>query len=405
MIAATIPDVESQRLAVLHELSILDTLEEEAYDDLTMLAAQICQTPIALVTLIDSDRQWFKSRRGLAPRETPRDIAFCSHAILDNEPFIVNDSAQDIRFCDNPLVTDTPHIRFYAGAPLIFEPGIHLGTLCVIDNRARELSAEQQHALLALARQVVSQLKLRLRVSELQQLDQAKDNFVAMVSHELRTPLTSINGALSILAQSTLHPSSEAVHEQTANLISIAHRNSTRLIHIVNDILDIAKLRAGKMLMRFDICSASFIAAQAAELNSAYCDKCGCKLTLSIRCADDVMIKADASRLQQVLSNLISNAAKFSPQGDSIELALEITGAHTLRFSITDHGPGIPPHARNLLFKRFSQVTLEPNEKLPGTGLGLSISKQIIELHGGTIGVESEPGIQTTFFFTLNRVT
>lgn len=143
MIAAPIPEVESQRLAVLHELSILDTLEEEAYDDLTMLAAQICQTPIALVTLIDSDRQWFKSRRGFAPRETPRDIAFCSHAILDNKPFIVNDSAQDIRFRDNPLATDPPHIRFYAGAPLIFEPGIHLGTLCVIDSKARELSAEQ----------------------------------------------------------------------------------------------------------------------------------------------------------------------------------------------------------------------------------------------------------------------
>ena len=199
MISAPKPQNEAARQQALDELQILDTLEEQVYDDLTLIATEICQTPIALVSLIDRDRQWFKSHQGLDAHETPRELAFCAHAILDDHVFVVEDTLKDERFHDNPLVTGGPNIKFYAGAPLILRNNIRVGTLCVIDDHARPFSDKQRQALEALARQVVSQLELRLQVQALTRLDHAKDEFISIVNHELRTPLTSVYGSLALL--------------------------------------------------------------------------------------------------------------------------------------------------------------------------------------------------------------
>jgi len=161
------PRNESQRLQKLQCYNVLDTKPEAAYDDLTQLASLICQTPIALISLIDKERQWFKSVAGLHTRETHRDLAFCAHAILSSATLIVSDALQDPRFADNDLVTGEPHIRFYAGAPLVTPDGFVLGTLCVIDSQPRTLSQQQVIALESLARQVVSQLELRLNLKRL----------------------------------------------------------------------------------------------------------------------------------------------------------------------------------------------------------------------------------------------
>ncbi len=168
-VTAPLPANEAERLAELGTYDVIDTLPEQAYDDITYLASRICETPIALVSLVDEKRQWFKSRVGLDTEETSRDQAFCAHAILEPEElFIVNDASADQRFAENPLVRDDPSIRFYAGAPLVTSSGNALGTLCVIDRAPRDLDDDERESLRALARQVMAQLELRRSLSAMQ---------------------------------------------------------------------------------------------------------------------------------------------------------------------------------------------------------------------------------------------
>ncbi|MBD2104279.1 GAF domain-containing protein [Leptolyngbya sp. FACHB-261] len=158
------PEQEAARLEALRQYRILDTPSEQAYDDFTALASFICEVPIALISLVDAERQWFKSQLGLEVNETSRNISFCGHTILSDQTMVVNDALCDERFLDNPLVKSAPGIRFYAGAPLITPEGYVIGSLCVIDRKPRDLSEAQRTALEAIARQVVTQLEFR-RVS------------------------------------------------------------------------------------------------------------------------------------------------------------------------------------------------------------------------------------------------
>lgn len=164
---AKTPTQEATRLKALEQYNILDTPPESSYDDITAMAAYICDVPIALISLVDAERQWFKSKVGLEVRETSRDVSFCAHAILDDQIMVVNDALKDERFSDNQLVTCAPNIRFYAGVPLVTPEGQALGTLCVIDHQPRQLSKKQVKTLESLARQVVTQLELRRVLAQL----------------------------------------------------------------------------------------------------------------------------------------------------------------------------------------------------------------------------------------------
>ncbi len=164
---APLPKNEAKRLKVLWQYDVLDTVPEEVFDDLTDLAAHICEAPIALISLVDENRQWFKSRVGTSLKETSRDISFCAHAILQNGLFVIADATKDPRFRDNPIVTGPPQVRFYAGVPLKSPDGYALGTLCVLDKKPKQLRAEQKRALMVLARHVETQLELRRHAKEL----------------------------------------------------------------------------------------------------------------------------------------------------------------------------------------------------------------------------------------------
>lgn len=400
VISADLTENEEERIRKLEELSILDTLEEQAYDDLTKLAAEICHTPIALVSLVDRNRQWFKSHHGLDARETAREHAFCSHAILGDDIFVVEDSSKDERFFDNPLVTGDPLVKFYAGAPLIMDNHLNVGTLCAIGHEARTITPEQKDALKALARQVVTQLELRLKIKELEILDKAKDKFIAMVSHELRTPLTAIFGSLSLLANGD----PEALSDEQYQLIDISYRNTENLLNIVNDILDLAKLESGMLEIQLLPLNLIDLLKKSVQLNEPYCKQCDCEIIFNL--SEDVaplMALGDEQRLLQVLGNLVSNAAKFTHSGDTIELKLK-ADENNARIEVIDHGPGIPLEQHEMLFQRFKQLEPSVNNKLPGTGLGLNISSHIVTIHQGEIGFDSDADESTTFYFTLPLV-
>lgn len=192
------PNNEARRLKVLWQYEVLDTVPEEIFDNLTELAARICEAPIALISLVDESRQWFKSKVGLSLQETSRDVSFCAYAIQQSDLFIVPDTLKDKRFSENPLVKSDPKIRFYAGAPLVTADGYALGTLCVIDKVPRTLRADQQQALTILARHIVSQLELRQRSKE---LVKARENDKAQRTEieELRAELEKVRRKLARL--------------------------------------------------------------------------------------------------------------------------------------------------------------------------------------------------------------
>jgi GAF domain-containing protein len=191
-----VPKNEKRRLKVLWQYEVLDTFPEELFDDLTELAAHICEAPIALISLVDGERQWFKSKVGTTVKETSRDASFCAHAITQTGLFIVPDATQDKRFAGNPLVTSEPRIRFYAGAPLITPDGYALGTLCVIDKVPRQLRPDQKQALTILARHVVSQLELRRRSRELSDIRQQNTGYRSEID-KLRSKLAEAGRQLA----------------------------------------------------------------------------------------------------------------------------------------------------------------------------------------------------------------
>lgn len=503
------PRNEADRLEALYEYEILDTDPEEIFDDLTKLASYILGVPITLISLVDKDRQWFKSRYGLEASETPRDLSFCAYVVADGKPLIVPNAIEDDRFSDNPLVLGAPHIRFYAGAPLTTPNGEVLGTLCAIDRKPIEPDPEKIKMLEALARQAMGELELRRQLIEKSRLNsiteaspdfigiidehgrpvylnqsarnilgispggrlpdhfssfvppwvsrfiqekglviaqsesewfgeseivdangnvipvlqllfplkdrystgphfawrsrditdekklaQIRNEFVSTVSHELRTPITSILGSLRLIESGT----AGEIPPKTAQLIKIASSNSERLIRLINDILDLQKLEGGKLDFNVSLLDPVEL------LQRAVTEVYGMAQTAGVEVIPDVsslpFIRGDADRLVQVLVNLLSNAIKFSPRGAKVTASGETSNGR-VKITVSDQGPGIAQKDLSKLFGKFQQIDSSDSRAKGGTGLGLAISKEIVERLGGSIGVQSQTGKGSTFWFEL----
>ena len=395
MEAAPLPDNEDERLAELLSYDVLDTEAEQLFDDLTTLASQICDTPIALISLIDPDRQWFKSRVGLDAEETSREIAFCSHAILQDDVFEIPNASLDPRFHDNPLVTGAPDIRFYAGAPLVSPSGHAIGTLCTIDRKPRKLTESQKTSLQTLSKSVVAHLELKRKNRELERTSQFRSDFLSYVSHEIRTPLNAINTFSRLLegeAQKLKLP------ESFTTPLSHVTQSGERLLEIVNSVLDIKQIEAGKMRVMPRAVSTHDFFTHLFSLTKIRAEDGGITFTstIDIRVPDTLFF--DDTKFGQVSLNLLSNAIKFTNPGKSVNAQVKYKN-DKLIFNVIDQGIGISEEDQKRLFTPFERM--ENAHQISGTGLGLNISKRLIELMDGTIKVSSKVNEGTRISVTL----
>jgi len=390
------PQNEEQRLAALRSYYVLDTVPEEAFDRITRLASNIFNAPIALVSLLDANRQWFKSHHGIDATESPRDFAFCGYTILDDKVMVVPNALLDERFKNNPLVVNYPHIRFYAGAPLTTPDGYQLGSLCVIDNQIRETITDKQRGILQdLAAMVVEEMELYRAENKARLANEAKSLFIANISHEIRTPMNAIMGFADMLMDS---PLSLEQRQQ----VSMIRNSGEALLDIINDVLDISKIEAG----RLEIEHVSFrLRSVVEEVLTLFSLKAAEKyLPLISDFAPDLPEKiiGDPYRIRQVLMNLISNAIKFTQAGH-VKVHLSYThSTQTLHCSVEDTDIGIKSKNLGKIFDDFTQEDMSVTRHYGGTGLGLSICKRLIDRMGGTLKAASTLGKGSCFSFTLH---
>ena len=413
MIPAIIPNNEEERLKTLREYEILDTLPEQQFDDLTTIASEICGTSISLVSLVDRDRQWFKAKVGLDAAETHRDLAFCAHAILEEQVFVVEDASKDERFHDNPLVTQLPDIRFYAGAPLKAHNGMALGTLCVIDQQPKVLTTEQKLALEALARQVEALFELRRQNANVIQAQKEisqknvellinskhQTRFMNHVSHEIRTPLNAILGFSDILAQRMpVHPN--MAEDSDENLIQYINTAALGLADIVNHVLDISRIEAGKMQLDLKDVFAEDLLKEVSLINQNRAQKKDVNLSYEI--ADDVpkVLSLDRVKVIQILVNLVGNAVKFTPPDKSVLIKLYKAGEQ-LVFEVKDEGIGISDEQMNCIFEPFKQIDNDFTDQYVGSGLGLTICKELTEFLGGELTCVSRLNVGSVFSVSI----
>lgn len=380
MQAAPLHPEESARLEDLLNYELLDTEAEQSLDELTQLASDICQAPISLISLVDESRQWFKSKVGLDADETDREVAFCSHAILQDEVFEVCNALDDERFFDNPLVTSDPSIRFYAGAPLVTKRGLPLGTLCVIDSKPRKLNESQLRALKTLSRQVVRQLELRLYNRQLQRMSKESERFYAILAHDLRSPFNAVLGLSRVLKDSAENLSPDKVKQISEQILG----SSLNLFQLLDEILQWSQNRLGASgckLSELNILEAAKSACEvlndAAELKAVALDY---QVDTDARCmADETITKA-------VIRNLIANAIKYSPEHSSIRISAFQEGAHTV-VRVEDDGPGIPDSVAEKLFVECVDSQASTEGQL-GTGIGLRLCYDFMQMQKGQLRLD-----------------
>ncbi|MEY3235584.1 ATP-binding protein [Aquidulcibacter sp.] len=543
--AAPTPHNEAQRLAELVDFAILDTLPDPSLDAIVALASSIMDVPIALVSLVDAERQWFKARVGLDACETDRESAFCAHAILDDEPLIVANALEDPRFAKNPLVLGEPKIRAYFGFPLIVGPGLRLGTLCAIDQKVRGITGQQIEQMKALAKIVVSQLEItrstrdafsmaeanealnreadharviletmsegvliknrigkivqanpsacriiglprdqllgmmptdprwqRLRedgtpyfpheipaievlrsgapisnqvvgmpdadggtkwlnlsarplfepfeetpsfvvstFSDITHLksqqahlldlsvkanaaNAAKTQFLANMSHELRTPLNGVVGVASALANTPLD-------DRQKRMVELIRSSGKDLERQLSDILDLTKVEAGELQLESVPIDVSLIIQEVVALMASACAQKKLELEFDNTVPSKQLFLGDPVRLRQVITNLVSNAVKFTTVGRVKVTASPRSKGPGLVIGVEDTGIGFDETHSQKLFERFSQADSSITRRFGGTGLGLAITKSLTELMGGTIRAQSTPEVGSVFTLDL----
>lgn len=397
---------EGRRVAALRAYDILDTPREEEFDEVVRVVSAICGTPISVINLIDSERQWFKAEIGLGVRETPLPASICSHAILQPDLFIVPDTLADQRFSDNPLVTGDPRLRFYAGALLKTPEGLPLGTICVLDYKPRDLDENQKALLRLTARQIMKMMELRrlnaaeriareraethaeattARLAHANRESDLREQFIAVLGHDLRNPLASIQAGAQLVKRGKL---------TLDEMLQLTQGSISRMSALIDNILDFARGRLGTGidLARTEVLLTPTLTQVVDELRAAAPDR---RIAANIAMSESVF--CDPGRIGQLLSNLLGNAVVHGAPGTPIDVEAKVKVKDgTFELSVRNAGDPIPDAALAKLFQPFFRGEARPSQQ--GLGLGLYICSEIARAHGGTLTASSTPEATTLLF-------
>jgi signal transduction histidine kinase len=399
---------EEKRLAALRATELLDSLPETAFDEIVQLASMICGTPMALISLVDENRQWFKSRYGLDAPETPRDIAFCSHAIQQpDRMFVIQDAHEDERFANNPLVTSGPNIRFYAGAPLVTPDGEALGTLCVLDRVPRRLSAAQLRALDGLKHQVQSQIELRrhakalreqeavirTQLEELRRLQSLKDDLVSMIVHDLRNPLSAVLGFVDLVHDLGRRSLPSDLYEYLGK----AKQAGIELNERITGLLEVRLLEHGELRIKPERVSLREIVREATGAIEAEAGRRNVPIEIS---GDEVTVDVDRKLVRRALENLFTNALKYTEHETPIGISTAIL-QNGVAIDVADCGMGVPDAYKSSLFEKFGSIEARRGDVRRGIGLGLYLVKLVADLHHGEVSVMDREGGGAVFRLLL----
>jgi signal transduction histidine kinase len=404
MIKPSIPPNEEQRLKELEAYQLIGTAEDDDFDFITSMAAQITDSKISLISFVLEDMQWFLSHHGLAAREASREYSFCGHAInKPDEVMIVEDARRDERFSDNPHTTGEPHVIFYAGVPLVTPNGLPLGTLCVVDDHPKKLSSNQVQQLKKLAKQTLNLLQLRRNQLELNKTnEELKKNielvkttnneiktFSYTVAHDLRAPLRAMSGYAEMLNRNY----GKALDQEAKRIINNIQQNASKMGRLIDDLLSFSRLGREELNLT-NVCMEELTKEVLVELNKAIDNK----VDIRIRKLPDVM--GDRNLLYQVMMNLISNAIKYSSKKENalIEVFSEFKNEEVI-FVVKDNGSGFDMKYSGKLFHVFQR--LHSDDEFEGNGIGLATVSRIIAKHGGRIWAEGQVDVGATFYFTL----
>ena len=428
---------DAERISKLKKYQVLNNNEEPAFARLTELAKLFFNMPVVAITFMDEETQYLKSLLGLdGICTTSRKVAICNYTVLSDEVLVLPDLTEDSRFSQNPLVTEAPYLRFYAGAPIIMQEDgktYRLGSLCLMDMQAHHDFTEKDADILAqFAAMAADALKLQDQQRHAKHANEMKSEFLANMSHEIRTPMNGIIGMVEMLAETKL----SAEQQEYVDNIKVSNEH---LLAIINGILDLSKVESGKMTIDSIPMNISSLCNEVVSLFAVKARQRGLTLDYHYTEALSPYIKGDPVRIKQIMVNLVNNAIKFTREGGRVsidvkhmennpcedkygnhksicshELQVEQASHYntddsgsvnhqdmTLCIEVTDTGVGIKPESLEAIFDAYDQANKSTHRLYGGTGLGLSVCKSLVELMGGYIEVDSAVGIGTTFTVLL----
>lgn len=393
---------EKERLNVLRSYFLLDSLPEKEYDDITFLAASICETPVSYISLIDERRQWFKSKFGFDISQTPREISFCAHAItIKDELMMVNDARKDRRFSDNPLVIGDPHIVFYVSIPLLSKEGYPLGTLCVVDKKPRSLDEKQLNALKILSNQVVELFEARKNNLKLENLNfvleknnKSLNHFARIAAHDLKSPLNNIVQLTQLLKKDLV----TVIEKDSLHLLNLIESSSAKLRRLIDGILKFSQISEIKVFNKSDLNVHDTVNSIISQFFNA--DK---RVKFDVNIPKDLSLYTNKSALDQILMNLISNGIKYNDKKITHIIIHAIIQDDSVKFTVEDNGIGIKPTEIDKIFDIYQTTSNVDKEGESGTGIGLATVKLLVEALGGDIKVKSVYTKGTSFTFTIKN--